>query len=107
MFKRSFKFLGAEANARAITSITVIASLVGAILMFVVSQILPIFSPTFQSNSFGQGYRTGKRETLLEIRNQRLKAQIESRKSVREIEKEIRNMTPEQRRKELQQWVRP
>lgn len=99
--KQVFRWLGVAANARAITGLLSIGAVLGGLTFFVLDKLLPIYSPGFAANTFGEGYRRGKREAELEQQVQQLKAVLDAMRQSEEIRLEVENMSDEEIAKEL------
>ena len=96
------RWLGVEANARAVTTLLFIGAAFGGIVVFAVDRLLPIADPGWDNSAFGEGYRRGQKEMQLQIKIQQLKQQEKVLRIGREIDEEIRNMSEEELNKALE-----
>lgn len=87
------RWLGVEANARAVTTLLLIGAAFGGIVVFAVDRLLPIADPAWNQDAFGEGYRRGQKELQLRIRIQQLELQEQRRRTSEEIDKQIRSMS--------------
>jgi len=105
MIKKTFEYLGAEANARAVASITTITAIIGSILVFVFLKIFPLFWPGLSNSGYDEGYRAGRREIELEYRVRRLEEQINNAELSRKIRQRVEGMTLKELDEELSKWT--
>ncbi len=97
------QWLGAEANSRAIGALLAIGVAIGGALAFLTERVLPMYSPAFSLNNFGEGFRRGQRELELERRVLELEASIALSKRMDEIWRETNQMSEEKLNKALQE----
>ena len=103
---RLIKWLGAETNSRAITTLLLIGGFIGGGIVYTIDNVVPRIYPEFGKSSYAQGYRAGKRETELTIKKEILEQNLKRMKSYLENERELNSLSSEQLYKRLQRWVR-
>ena len=103
---RLFRWLGIEANARAIGALLLIGGALASVLIYVAENISPRLSPGFSSTEFGEGYRRGRKEAELEFRLKAANQTIEAMQSRAGIHERISRMNEAELDAELQKWAR-
>jgi hypothetical protein len=104
--KRLFTWLGAEVNARAITTLLTIGTGLGAFSYFLFDRIAPQISPQWSQMSYGEGYRLGRREAELEISLHTAKQSLRALRTKMEVDERVRNMTDRELNSAIKRWVR-
>ena len=93
MFGRIFKWLGFEANARAIMVLLTIGGAIGIVGTFFIDRVVPLISPSLLATDFGEGYRRGRREAELEFRLKAAEGSLEAIERARKISERIEKMS--------------
>jgi hypothetical protein len=106
MLRGTVRWLGKEANNRAVTALlaifTAFGVAIGAAITFVANRVLPTMSPSYSTAEFGEGYRRGRREAELEMRLSAAEQSIKIMRHTRAIEDKIRNMSDKELDEQLE-----